>query len=417
MPPMRYLIVIFAFTSWPFIWADLLGFKIAFIVLPVVMAMSMLMSEKPLRINPVVICLFCYFTIVLASTATAVYSKDRILVVSRTVIYASLVAGAIAMASVAFEELFRAANAIIRLYVIISLPSILIFLSLLINYELAYVNINLSDRGDFYRLYPFGVISEHATFSFGEGNIVRINGFSEEPGVLGTYAVFMIILNKLVGRPPTKRRIELGLHVLGTLSFSLFYFVSVAIFVLGGWLQAVGKVVRGGVVYMRIWGLVRRSAIIIAVVATVAISVTPGNPLYYLTIARVFVSEDGRVMSGNSRLDNDERVAEYIGQAHLTRVLIGNGPGSNSRDDSAGYASWAAELYDTGLMSLAVIAAMFVYCLVRFAVVCGRFDIAKFCTLLPAALSFYQRPEVIGPIVIIFWIVVARVSGRRHSPA
>ena len=94
------------------------------------------------------------------------------------------------------------------------MPSILIFLSFLVGIDLPFINIELSGRGDFYRLYPFGVISEETIFTLGSVTVVRINGFSEEPGVLGTYVVFFLIMHRLIGHERYRRKIELALHPL-----------------------------------------------------------------------------------------------------------------------------------------------------------------------------------------------------------
>lgn len=413
MPPMRYAVILFAFCSWPFIWQNIKYFTLAYLFLPLAISSMFFMSRNRPQINAFLIAFPLYLTVVALSTLLSEHLDIRMAIFTRVVLYLLLSGAVLGMSSMKFEELSKAVKAIILVYLVLSLPSVLIFISFLAGIDLPYRNIDLGGRGDLYRLYPFGVISEDTIFTltFGGSTLVRINGFSEEPGVLGTYVVFFIILNRLIGRDKSKKVVELLLHLLGILSFSLFYYVSTLILIIGRLSHDFLRLVRNGEVHMPNWSSVRIVFYILIVGVGILFYVVPGNPVYYMTVARLFVTEQG-LLPGNSRYQYDQKVLPYLEQADFGRLLIGNGPGSNSLDEGAAYASWAAELYDTGILGMAAIGFMYLYLITRYSIFRGRLHIKNFLTLLPAILSFYQRPETISPIMIVFWIVVARVVDR-----
>ena len=415
MPPISYPIVLFAFSGWPFVWREINYLKLAAYFLPLIVAVMFFMSKKKIRLNIFIVTLFLLLMLALLSTGLSVHEEIRSKVLTRAILYLFLITAGIAMSSISFEELAKAVNVIIRLYVIISLPSILIFLAYLSGIDLPYWGISLSGRGNLYQLYPFGVITEHSIFdSHGDWRIVRINGFSEEPGILGTYVVFLLILNKYIGYERGKGIINASLHVLGFLSFSLFYYVSVMIFVLGGvseWLFRNIKVFFTGMIRMPEWVFIRKGLLVLLVGTGIYLFIKPGNPMYYLINTRIYHPELG-LLAGNSRSQYDERMFEYLQGADVSRIMIGFGPGSNSLDENAGYASWAADVYDGGILSVVVVGFMFLCVAIRYLFVGGRLSIGAFFIILPAMLSYYQRPEIMSPIIVIFWIVIARYPGE-----
>jgi hypothetical protein len=414
MIPVRYAIALFALSGWPFIWRDHQYVKMAGLVSLVVVSVIFLRSYARARVNVFTVGFVIYLAIVLLSTIASERPGIRAAGLTRAVIYVFLAGGVLAMSSIEFEELGEAAKAILWTYLVLSLPSLVIFFSFLAGMDLPYRNIDLSSRGSFYRLYPFGVVSEDTIFSFFDTNIVRINGFSEEPGVLGTYVVFFLILNQYLGKGTAKRVAGVLLHLLGILSFSLFYYLSALIFLLGAWLDGFIGLLRGGQVRLPSWSSVRNVVCAVAVAVGIVAYVVPGNPVYYLTIARIYAEDQG-VLPGDSRRQFNERILEYVRHADVSGLLIGNGPGSNSLDPDIQFGSWGAELYDTGLLSILVVAGMYLFIVGRLSVSRGRIQVRDCLTLVPAVMSFYQRPEVISPIMMVFWIVMARLAQRGES--
>lgn len=414
MIPVRYAIVLFVLSGWPFIWRDHQYVKMAGLVPLVMISVIFFRSYARARVNVFTVGFVIYLAIVLLSTIASARPSIRAAGLTRSVIYMFLAGGVLAMSSIEFEELRKAAKAILWTYLALSVPSLVIFFSFLAGVDLPYRNIDLSGRGSYYRLYPFGVISEDTIFSFFDTNIVRINGFSEEPGVLGTYVVFFLILNQYLGKGTAKRVTDVLLHFLGIFSFSLFYYISALVFVLGAWFDGFIGLLRGGQVHLPSWSSVWKVVCAVAVGIGIVAYLAPGSPVYYLTIARIYTEDQG-VLPGDSRHQYNERILEYVRHASASRILIGNGPGSNSLDPDIQFGSWGAELYDTGLLSILVLAGIYLFIMIRLSVSHGRIQVRDFLALVPAVMSFYQRPEVIGPIMIVFWIVMARLAQRGNS--
>ncbi len=411
LPPVRYAIVCFAFSGWPFIWRENRYLRLGSLLVLLIMAVVLFASRERVRGNVALFALVPYTVILLVATIAAKHASIRAAWPTRTVVYVLLLGGALAMSSVGFEELRRAVRGIIWLYLIISLPSVIILVSFLTGIELPYRNVDLSGRGSIYRLYPFGVVSEETILNLFDWTLVRVNGFSEEPGVLGTYVVFFLIMNRYVGSGRSKRVVEVILHLLGIVSFSLFYYMAALTLLLAEVLEGMLKLTRGGRVHVPTWSTVAKVLCTIGVGAAIITYIVPGNPVYYLTVARIYAEDQG-VLGGDSRRQYNERIVQYIAHADWGRLLIGNGPGSNSLDEDIRFASWASELYDTGILSMGIVWSMYLYLLGRHTYSRERVRVKAMMTLVPAIASFYQRPEMISPIMIIFWIVMARLVDR-----
>jgi len=415
----RYNAVLFAFTAWPFFWYGTVYSQVAYTVIAALLGVLFVISganSHRLRLNLFTLALLIFFASALLATGLSDHAEIRSKLATRVLVYVCLAAAAIALSSIQKPELSRACNAIIAIFILVSLPSVLILVAFISGVNLPYTSIDLGDRGNFYRLYPFGVIAESAIFNYpGVGRLwlVRIGGFFEEPGVLGTFVVFFIILNRFTGTGRSRYWKEAALHLLGTLSMSLFYFVSAAIFLAAWALRVTNRLIRAK-------GISRSSVVVLAlVIVGVAVTVfwiRPGNPVYYRTVARLSPSDTGLVV-GNSRFEYDYRVAGYLENAGLPQILLGNGPGANSLDASAQYSSWAADMYDTGLIAMLVVVGVYCFIALRFSIRNGHLSYGRLLTILPAVLSYYQRPDVISPIMIIFWITMARFAFEPANPS
>ncbi len=401
-------IIAFAFTAWPFFWYGTLYSRVAYVLLAACISLFHFANRSRARFNVFTLGFIAFLIVAILSTALSEHEEIRGKFASRTLVYLCLAGAVVAMSSLPFRHMVTAANAVTLIFIFASLPSVLIFLSFVFGVDLPYTLIDLGGRGSTYRLYPFGVLSESAIFDyrdFGRPWLVRISGFSEEPGVLATFTVFFIVLNRYLGPSKSKKRREMALHVLGTLSMSLFYYVSVC-FVLAPWLiGTVSRLTRRGRI-TRSRLLLLTAAILVA--GVILSFIKPGNPLYYWTLARFTINESG-TLAGNSRADYDYRAFEYVRETTVPQLLIGNGPGSNSIDQAAQYSSWAADLYDTGAIGLTILMTTFGYIAVRSSVVEGRLSFSRLLVVLPLMLSYYQRPDILSPIMLISWVILARV--------
>lgn len=415
---LTWTIVAFAFTTWPFIWYESPWARAVQVACMVGISVLYLVCGLRPRINAFTVVFALYLAILLVSTALSDHEEIRVKTLSRAVIYVLFTTTVLAMSSMRLRDLCKAANAVTLLYILSALPSVVLFLATLLGSEIPYALIELGGRGPIYRLYPLGVVSESAFLgAFPESRIIRINGFSEEPGVLGTFVVFFIILNRCVGPARSRNRREFLLHILGTLSMSLFYYLSVAALIVGSATRIVLRTARR----LRIAWLDAAWLVLPLVLVPILVwGIRPGDPLYYLTLARFLLSESGG-LAGNSRAMYDLEALRYVRDSDIATVLIGHGPGSNSLDPSARFASWAAELFDSGIFGLALLVLFLGYALVRFAVRQTRLDPFRFFLIVPAVASLYQRPDLVSPIVVLFWITVVRLSagwrggGRRAT--
>jgi len=425
-PSIGVLIILYSFSGWPYFWyanpiASLLQ---RFLLLAI--TVTFVRSGGKCKVNVFNVCYFALFVNLALSTGLAEAQQIRESLFTKVSYYFFSLCVITVMLSMSFEQLKRAANIIIRLFIIVSLPSLLILLALLLNISLPYVNIDLGGRGGNYRLYPFGLIYEAFIFNIGPGiSAARLNGFSEEPGVLGTYAVFFILLNRLIGDKSSRKKTEVLLHILGCMSLSFFYFVS-AIFLLFlasfDLFRRLGDDILYLLTSLRLKKARLRSAllaifiVLLPLTASVVfyISVEEG-PLYNLTIARFLPSESG-IIQGDSRAQYFEATMRYLQHTDWATLLLGNGVGSNSLGNGPQFASWAAELYDTGLLSMVIIFFLYGYILFRSARSGASLGLRYPLLLLPAVLSYYQRPEVLSPAMLIFWIIVFRLFTSSSSP-
>lgn len=429
-PTLGTLIVLFAFSSSPFFWSVhplLVKYNVLVVwVLLLAICVRFFMSGVRRRIN-------CYtlsflFVMILFSLSCLLSDHAEIKAKSlhRIVLYTFMFFAVSAMVSMEYEKLKRVANQVILIYLILTLPSIILFICFLVGIELPFLRLDLGDRGLlyglYYRLYPFGIIGENNIFTlYDNTSIVRLNGFSEEPGVLGTRVVFFIILNRLVAEGKIRMWREWLLHLLGILSFSFFYFVSVIIIFIPNILKRLHRIGADSAHLVTFLALKRRLiksiigvvAVVGGFVAIMAV-IESDSPFYYLTIAR-FMPDDAGWFQGDSRSQFSMDILRYLKSADAAKVMFGNGLGANSLDGGPGFASWGGELYNSGLLALAVVLIFYAYLLVCSIFMGGRLNISYPCLLLPAFLSFYQRPETIGPLTMIFWAVVSRFIARSRK--
>ncbi len=424
IPALSTLIVIFAFSGWPFFWSghpQLVSVSnLVFKALVVAIIVRFTLTSLRPKVTPYSLMMFFLLAVYSVTGLLSDHPEIQDKALQRSIYYFFTFFAVTALVSMDFAELKKAANRMILIYLCLSLPSILLAICFLAGIDLPYVNLDLGDRGANYRLYPFGIILESAIFTLsGIGSIARINGFSEEPGVLGTYVVFMIILNRFTAEGSSRIWRERLLHLLGILSFSFFYIVSAVIIFIPNILKKLAQI-YGDTVHMIQSLRVRRrlvpSMLVLSVLCVVFITflvlVEPGTVLYSLTIGRFMPSESGWIQ-GDTRSSYTADVLTFIRKGDPGKVWFGNGLGANSLEGGPGFASWGAEVYDAGLLGLIVVVLFYMYLLVRFAFKQGKLNLTYMILLLPACLSFYQRPETIAPMMLIFWAVVSRCADER----
>lgn len=387
-----------AFSQWPFFWSQLLqevrlniGVNVgltSFFYFTLSTAIAFITYRNWRSLSPYVISVIGYVLIAIAGIhlSGAHWKTDFF--------YLSAAVFALSLSSTRTEVLRLLANAAIFIYIALSLPSVLIFLGKLFWIAIPHTDISLLGRPEI--LYPFGLIVPYGASAICDNHIlVRIQGYSDEPGVLGTYAVFFLILNHFVGFKKYQTSVSIILHVLGTLSFSLFYLVSAWVFLLPAalWRLRTDKAAKSMLIGIAAGGMVLLALPLFS-------KAQCGDASLVLEAEPI-----RRLLHGDPQLGRNDRAQfDFLAISH-GRSLIEHGQWKDlfiGKVSSAGTLSgWTAILYSNGLLGVATTLLFFVYIALRYP--------AAIIILLPAMLSFYQRQDfAIVPMMAIFWVTMTR---------
>ncbi len=390
--------LLLAFSQWPFFWSQLLqevrldiGVNVGlttFSYLIFSTAVALITYRNWRNLNPYAISVICYALVAIAGIhLNGLHWKTDFL-------YLSVVVFALSLSSARTETLRFLANATIFIYIAFSLPSILIFVGKLFGFTIPHTSISLLGRPEI--LYPFGLTVPYGASELCNGHtLIRIQGYSDEPGVLGTYAVFFLILNHFVGIGKYKTSVSIILHVLGTLSFSLFYFVSAWVFLLPAalWRLRIDKAAKSMLIGLSISGVVLAALPLFSKIQCGDASL-------------IFEAEPiRRLLHGDSQLGRNNRAQfDYASVLHIKSLIengrwkylfIGTGP------SAVNFSGWTVVLHDNGLLGIASILLFFAYVAFQYP--------STIVMILPAMLSFYQRQDfAMVPIMAIFWVTMLR---------
>lgn len=207
-----------------------------------------------------------------------------------------------------------------------------------------------------------------------DASLYRLSGFFDEPGVVGTFSAFILII---LGYRLRDWKSYVILSA-GVLSFSLaFYLISALYFILKGSTEAKAKILTALVIFYVI-----------------------GSSIPYIqerVFDRVLIS-DGRI-AGDNRLTEDTAIT-IAAFFESDDKWMGN---SKRVDESeiAGSASWQALIWDYGIVGSFVMSVFFFLLAKSKPIVFTRQSVI-FLILFVA--SIYQRPHVFEPSYILLFI-------------
>jgi len=283
------------------------------------------------------------------------------------------------------------------LVIVASIPAVVVWFALIAGIDLPYSMISLSGRPDYYRSYAgLAIVIDYAVFDFGGTTITRLCGMFEEPGLLGSIlGVFLAI--DVVFCPGKHAVRKILLVSFGILTFSLAFFVMLMLIAIHFVVASEARIGRTILVILLAAGVLSTS--------TVA---SQAAQLFFL--GRLEFNSD-RGIYGNNRAVYGERFAsEYLARAQLSRVLLGNGPSSNSENQEGQFNSYLGIVYENGVLASVLLLSFLVY-FAAVPQVYWRSPLA-FLVLMGPFLSLYQRPDFQGTAYLLLF---AMLFVHRHA--
>jgi hypothetical protein len=219
----------------------------------------------------------------------------------------------------------------------------------------------------------------------------------EEPGLLGSVLGVLLAID-VVFFPGKQATRKILLASFGILTLSLAFFVMLLP-------MAIYFVVASDA------RMTRAIVVVLAVVGVLSTSTVASQAAQLFFFGRLEFNAD-RGLYGNNRAVYGERFTnEYLVKAPLSRVLLGNGPSSNSENAEGQFSSYLGVVYENGIMASILIGAFLLY----FALIpltYWRSPLA-FLVLMGPFLSLYQRPDFQGSAYLLLF---AMLFAHRHAP-
>jgi hypothetical protein len=283
--------------------------------------------------------------------------------------------------------------------VIATIPGVIVWFALIAGIDLPYSLIGLSGRGELYRSYAgLAVVGDYSLLTISGVTISRLCGMFEEPGLLGSVlGVFLAI--DVVFFPGRHAARKLLLAGFGILTGSLAFFVMLSF-------VAVHFVFASGA---RLGRTALAVALVTAVLSTSAVA-NQAAQLFFL--GRLEFNSDRGVYGNNRAVYGERFTNEYLTKAKFSRVLLGNGPSSNSENAEGQFSSYLGIVYENGVLASVLLLAFVAY----FAAIPLAYwrSPLSFLVLLGPFLSLYQRPDFQGTSYLLLFAML--LVHRRAPP-
>jgi hypothetical protein len=273
-----------------------------------------------------------------------------------------------------------------------------VWLALVAGIDLPYSLISLSGRGELYRSYAgLAIVMDYTVLNLGGTTISRLGGMFEEPGLLGSIlGVFLAIDVVFFPRKSAVRKVLLT--SLGILTGSLAFFIMLLFVAIYFVLASEARIARTMLVVLLAVGVLSTSGV-----------ASQAAQLFFL--GRLEFSSD-RGVYGNNRAAFGERfTSEYLDRARLSRVLLGNGPSSNSENAEGQFSSYLGIVYENGALASLVLLSFLLY-FAAIPLIYWRSPFA-FLALIGPFLSLYQRPDFQGTGYLLLF---AMLFAHRRAP-
>jgi hypothetical protein len=293
------------------------------------------------------------------------------------------------------DELF---GSLCWIVIIATIPGVIVGFALIAGIDLPYTLIGLSGRGELYRSYAgLAIVGDYSLLNLGGVTISRLCGMFEEPGLLGSVlGVFLAV--DVVFFPGRHGARKLLLGSFGILTGSLAFFVMLSF-------VALHFVFSSG-------ARIGRTILAFGVVALILSTSTVANQAAQLFFLGRLEFNSDRGVYGNNRAVYGERFTnEYLTHARFSRVLLGNGPSSNSENAEGQFSSYLSIVYENGMLASVLLLGFLVY-FAAIPLLYWRSPLA-FIVLLGPFLSLYQRPDFQGAGYLLLF---AMLFVHRRAP-
>lgn len=284
----------------------------------------------------------------------------------------------------------------VNIYVVTLLPSLAYFLLMSVGFSFPWNALESTNEGKisagfFYREYVGMVVIHQLVFPLGNGEIFRLSGFFDEPGVIGTVSALLIA----AFWPNLGLFKRFVLVASGILSFSLTFFI-----------------------LMGVYFLFKKPALIIsfAIVSALAITYLPDNIKENKLVSYYVMERLTKSVLSYSDVNNRTSVCfdiKYNDMITSENVWFGFGHGAHARTscESAG-SSYRTLIYNFGIMGFAFIVAF--YLAIFFKLLYSLDDLYRAVPFIIVFLgAVYQRPAVDTLWLILIFIGFCLINNKR----
>lgn len=292
------------------------------------------------------------------------------------------------------EIIIDAYKCFVAIFAISLIPGILVFLLHLVNVNVPYKAIEAinmtSSSGSFYRVYP-GAVFINTLHNAGI-NEWRLCGMLDEPGAVGTLSALLLLTRGRKGLKIWDRICFIVLCVAGVLSFSLAFYVIIAV----------------GIVIKSTQERRFKPAIImigIFLAYFVFLEINFGNERIAALQERMRLI-DGVLIGSNRVHSSFERQFESFLSGDKLRLLFGYGDGAAyANSDMSSSSTYKSLIYSYGVVGFIYEIMWFIFAGLKKSISSnGKINRAALALLFAFVISIYQRPNVInmGYFLILF---------------
>lgn len=303
----------------------------------------------------------------------------------------------------------------LKIFIFMNSFSLYYYINILFNWGAAYEMVSLGS-GDFYfRNYNnLAIFVDGTIYKFGEFYISRLGGMFEEPGMLGTYAGILLVIDIILF--PKRKFTKFMLVTFGILSVS-FAFSFFLIFILIYYVLVLIKLIIRYYKYNKLLlkKLLRKIIcwmIILIISITTIIERLPKEikDAYEFILIERFEIKDNQ-LAGDNRAVYQKYFESYLERASVVKLAFGNGIGKN--DPEARYASYHLFLYQIGFIGFSLVLIYPIYFLVYIPLRSKKLRYLPLTVV--CGLSLYQRPDFLSSHYFMLYSIILVFFGSKHK--
>lgn len=283
----------------------------------------------------------------------------------------------------------------LKIFIFMNSFSIYYYINILFDWGAAYEMISLANDDFIFRNYNnLAIFLDPTIYKFGSFYISRLGGMFEEPGMLGTYAGILLVIDIIVF--PKRKFTKFMLVTFGILSISLAFAIFL-FFIL--------------IYYIYYYIIISKSTkkiIILMIIIFSIISITGLVPAeirnaYEILLFNRLEIKDNR-LAGDNRAIYQNIFESYLKRANVVQLAFGNGINSNT-DQEAQYASYHKFIYELGFIGFSLLLIYPIYFLIYIPLRSKKIRHYLLLTIV-CGLSLYQRPDFFSSQMIMLYIII-----------